>query len=96
MKIALALGNADWESDFIAVISHPMLNLKVVRRCVDGIDLLAAVQVNEIEVVIVTDETLRLDDHAVFGEDASGFGVFDHGFADAILDGAEGVKELAL
>ena len=65
MKVALALGNAEWESDFISVISHPMLNLKVVRRCVDGIDLLAAVQVNEIEVVIVTDETLRLDEHTV-------------------------------
>ena len=37
-----------------------------------------------------------LDDHAVFGEDATGFGVFDHGFADAIFDGAEGIKELAL
>lgn len=65
MKVALALGNAEWEADFVSVLSHPMLNLKVVRRCVDGIDLLAAVQVNEIDVVIVTDETLRVDVNAV-------------------------------
>lgn len=65
MKVALALGNTDWEADFVSVLSHPMLNLKVVRRCVDGIDLLAAVQVNEIDVVIVTDETLRIDENAL-------------------------------
>lgn len=61
MKVALALGNTDWEAEFISVLSHPMLNLKVVRRCVDGIDLLAAVKVHEIDVVVVSDATLRID-----------------------------------
>jgi len=61
MKVALALGNTDWEADFVSVLSHPMLNLKVVRRCVDGIDLLAAVKVHEIDLVVLTDATLRID-----------------------------------
>jgi len=61
MKLALALGNTEWEADFISVLSHPMLNLKVVRRCVDGIDLLAAVKVHEIDVVVVSDATLRIE-----------------------------------
>jgi len=65
MKVALALGNTDWEADFVSVLSHPMLNLKVVRRCVDGIDLLAAVKVHEVDVVVVTDETLRIDANAI-------------------------------
>jgi len=65
MKVALALGNTDWEAHFVSVLSHPMLNLKVVRRCVDGIDLLAAVKVHEVDVVVVTDETLRIDATAI-------------------------------
>jgi len=65
MKIALALGNTEWEAEFVSVLAHPMLNLKVVRRCVDGIDLLAAVKVNEIEIVVVTDATLRIDGDSI-------------------------------
>lgn len=60
MRVALALGQTEWEADFISLLSHPMLNLKVVRRCVDGIDLLAAVKIHEIDLVVVTDATLRV------------------------------------
>ena len=65
MKIALALGNVEWEAEFVSVLSHPMLKMTVVRRCVDGIDLVAAVAVNEIDVVVVTDGTLRIDANQV-------------------------------
>jgi len=60
MRVALALGQTEWEADFMSLLSHPMLNLKVVRRCVDGIDLLAAVKIHEIDLVVVTDVTLRV------------------------------------
>ena len=60
MKVILALGDAEWEAEFISTISHPMLNLQLVRRCVDGLDLLAAASVHEVDVVVVGDATLRL------------------------------------
>lgn len=65
MKIALALGNVDWEADFVSVLSHPMLNTRVVRRCVDGIDLVATASVNEIDVAVITDATIRIDTNQV-------------------------------
>lgn len=61
MNIALALGNCDWEAELVSHLSHPSTQLKVIRRCVDGIDLLAAIQIHQIDVVLISDSTLRFD-----------------------------------
>ena len=61
-NIVIALGNADWESQFVSALSHPMNGLRIQRRCVDGVDVRAAVQLVETEAVLLSDHTARVDD----------------------------------
>ena len=61
IKAAVALGDTAWEAELIATFGHPKLQMKVVRRCVDGIDVLANVKVHEIDAVILGDQTLRIN-----------------------------------
>ena len=60
-NIIVALGLVDWESQFVSGLGHPMFGLSVQRRCVDGIDIRAAIQVVDCQGVIVTDSTPRID-----------------------------------
>ena len=57
----VALGNAVWEAQFVSALSHPMTAIHVFRRCVDGVDIRATVQVHQVDVVLVSDDTLRID-----------------------------------
>jgi len=57
----VALGNAVWEAQFVSALSHPMTAIRVFRRCVDGVDIRATVQVHQVDVVLVSDDTLRID-----------------------------------
>ena len=65
MKVALVLGEVSWEAQFVSCLSHPSSKLKVVRRCVDGIDALSAINLHEIELVIVTESALRIEPEVV-------------------------------
>ena len=60
-NLIVSLGLVDWESQFVSGLGHPMFGLSVQRRCVDGIDIRAAIQVVECQGVIVTDLTPRID-----------------------------------
>lgn len=62
MKQAIvALGLVEWEAAFVSGLGHPMLGMSVQRRCVDGVDVRAAIQVVTTDVVIVSDYTPRID-----------------------------------
>ena len=62
MKQAIvALGLVEWEAAFVSGLGHPMLGMSVQRRCVDGVDVRAAIQVVATDVVIVSDYTPRID-----------------------------------
>jgi len=60
-NVIVALGLVEWESIFVSGLGHPMLGISVQRRCVDGIDIRAAIQVVECHGVIVSDATPRID-----------------------------------
>ena len=60
-NIIVALGLVEWESQFVSGLGHPMFGLNVARRCVDGVDVRAAIQVIDCQGVIVTDATPRID-----------------------------------
>jgi len=61
-NIVVALGNTDWEAQFVSALSHPMNGLRIQRRCVDGVDVRAAVQLVEADAVLLSDHTPRIDD----------------------------------
>ncbi|NBY15092.1 MAG: tyrosine-protein kinase family protein [Actinobacteria bacterium] len=61
MKAILSLGNVNWEPELAAAFSHPSSKIRISRRCVDGVDALSAVQVHQIDLVIVGDASLRFD-----------------------------------
>lgn len=60
-RALLALGSVEWEPRLVAMLSHPMSGIVVERRCLDGVDVRAAVRVSRVDVVVVTDATLRVD-----------------------------------
>jgi MinD-like ATPase involved in chromosome partitioning or flagellar assembly len=60
-NVIVALGLVEWESMFVSGLGHPMFGISVQRRCVDGIDIRAAIQVVECHGVIVSDATPRID-----------------------------------
>lgn len=64
-NIVMALGNATWESQFISGLAHPMFDLSVVKRCVDGVDIQATIQAIDVDAVVVTDGVLRVDEHCI-------------------------------
>ena len=60
-NVIAALGLVDWEAQFVSGLGHPMFGLQVQRRCVDGVDVRAAIQVSECQAVLVSDVTPRIN-----------------------------------
>lgn len=60
-SLIAALGVVDWEAQFVSGLGHPMFGLHVLRRCVDGVDVRAAVQVADCQGVLVSDATPRIN-----------------------------------
>lgn len=65
VNVVTALGNVSWEQQFISSLGHPMFGISVPKRCVDGIDLLAAVRTTEVDAVVVSDAVLRVDHNCI-------------------------------
>jgi Flp pilus assembly CpaE family ATPase len=59
-NVIAALGHVDWEAQFVSGLGHPMFGVRVQRRCVDGVDIRAAIQVTECQGVLVSDATPRV------------------------------------
>ena len=74
-NIVVALGNTDWESQFVSALSHPMNGLRIQRRCVDGVDVRAAIQLVEVDAVLLSDYTTRVDEDLFLELDARGVSV---------------------
>lgn len=60
-NLIAALGLVEWEAQFVSGLGHPMFGLQVQRRCVDGVDIRAAVQVADCQAVLVSDATPRIN-----------------------------------
>lgn len=60
-NLIAALGLVDWEAQFVSGLGHPMFGLQVQRRCVDGVDIRAAIQVSDCQAVLVSDVTPRIN-----------------------------------
>ena len=60
-NLIAALGLVDWEAQFVSGLGHPMFGLQVQRRCVDGVDIRAAIQVSDCQAVLVSDATPRIN-----------------------------------
>ena len=61
-NVIVALGTVAWEAEFVGAVSHPMMGVRVQRRCVDALDIRSAIQVMHVDVVVVSDATLRVDE----------------------------------
>jgi MinD-like ATPase involved in chromosome partitioning or flagellar assembly len=59
-NLVAALGLVEWEAQFVSGMSHPMFGIQVQRRCVDGVDIRAAIQVSDCQGVLVSDATPRV------------------------------------
>ena len=70
--VVVALGSVTWEAQLLSALSHPMLGMQIQRRCVDGVDIRSAIRVVAAEFVLVSDETLRVDDDCVNDVHAQG------------------------
>ena len=51
----MALGRSEWEARFIAQLAHPVSPVRLVRRCVDGDDVNAALEGGGCDAVVVSD-----------------------------------------
>jgi len=60
-NLIAALGVVDWEAQFVSGLGHPMFGMQVQRRCVDGVDIRAAIQVSDCQGVLVSDATPRIN-----------------------------------
>jgi Flp pilus assembly CpaE family ATPase len=60
-NLIVALGLVEWEAQFVSGLGHPMFGIQVQRRCVDGVDIRAAVQVSNCQAVLVSDSTPRIN-----------------------------------
>jgi MinD-like ATPase involved in chromosome partitioning or flagellar assembly len=60
-NLIAALGLVEWEAQFVSGLGHPMFGLQVQRRCVDGVDIRAAIQVTDCQAVLVSDSTPRIN-----------------------------------
>jgi Mrp family chromosome partitioning ATPase len=58
----VAIGQVEWEAQFVSGLSHPMTGIQVQRRCVDAVDVLSVAKVISADVVVVSDHTMRLDE----------------------------------
>lgn len=57
----MAIGQTEWEAQFVSGLGHPMTGIQIQRRCVDAVDVLAVSKVISSDVVIISDYTLRID-----------------------------------
>jgi Flp pilus assembly CpaE family ATPase len=64
-NLIAALGLVNWEAQFVSGLGHPMFGLQLQRRCVDGVDIRAAVQVSDCQAVLVSDSTPRISQELV-------------------------------
>lgn len=64
-NLIAALGLVDWEAQFVSGLGHPMFGMHVQRRCVDGVDVRAAIQVSDCQGVLVSDSTPRINQDLV-------------------------------
>lgn len=64
-NVVVALGNTEWEPQFISALGHPMLNVSIQRRCLDAIDVRSAIRVLEVDAVLLSDETLRVNEDCI-------------------------------
>jgi MinD-like ATPase involved in chromosome partitioning or flagellar assembly len=64
-EVILAAGPTVWEPALLAALRHPSLRLPVERRCLDAVELLAAIQTSTARVVVVSSELPRLDINVV-------------------------------
>ena len=65
LPILLALGGAAYEERLVAEIQRSTGPIRIVRRCVDVADLIAASQVGSSQVAVVSSTLARLDAEAV-------------------------------
>lgn len=65
INAVVAIGQTDWEAQFVSGLSHPMTGIQVQRRCIDAVDVLAVIKVLSCDVVIISDHTLRVDSEFV-------------------------------
>ena len=61
INVIVAVGQTEWEAQFVSGLTHPMTGIQVQRRCVDAVDVLAVIKVLSCDAVIISDHTLRLD-----------------------------------
>ncbi len=64
LTVLVAVGAAPWESDFVASLEHQR-GMRVVRRCVDIADLLAAASSGRAQAALVSTALVGLDADAV-------------------------------
>jgi MinD-like ATPase involved in chromosome partitioning or flagellar assembly len=64
-SVILAVGPTAWEPGLLAALRHPSLRLPIERRCLDAVELLAAVQTSPARVVVLSCDLPRLDINAV-------------------------------
>lgn len=57
----LAIGPTPWEHVLLGALRHPAIRLPIVRRCLDAIELLAAIETSTASFVIVSADLPRLD-----------------------------------
>src|SRR5205823_6782730 len=72
LPVLLGLTGTPYEEALLAVLSRPGARLRVVRRCLDLADLLAAASTGEAGVAVVSPDLHRLDREAVAQLAASG------------------------
>jgi MinD-like ATPase involved in chromosome partitioning or flagellar assembly len=63
--VILGVGPTPWEPALLAALRHPSLRLPVERRCLDAVELLAAIQTSPARVVVVSPDLPRLDINVV-------------------------------
>ncbi len=73
INIVCALGSVEWEAQIVSALSHPMLNMAIQRRCLDAIDVRSAIRVLDVDLVLFSDATLRLDRECI--DDLLGEGI---------------------
>ncbi len=64
-NIVVVLGSVEWEPQLLGAFAHPMLNLTIQRRCVDAIDARSAVRTLDVDAVLVSDATLRINEDSI-------------------------------
>lgn len=61
INAVVAIGQTEWEAQFVSGLAHPMTGFQIQRRCVDAVDALAVTKVISCDLVVISDHTLRVD-----------------------------------